>query len=363
MKDIKRNCITWKMALNAVQPNAIENKIIAKEFNKATDAEKKVVLSVAFRMAMEEANENRNRLFHNLTCFNADHEDKTPSMVFDKERGHFHCYGCMEAGENFDLFDVIKFAYPDCKGFKACYDKAVELYVDHPENVVSSFQPKGDPFPKAMYKTLKNPYYTPIQKDSDGLAYLSSRGISKETAVKHGVMTWEHQGWLYLVFVNDNGTVVRRRFAKTAVADMYSDVPSKWWNQSGAGGYFNLRAIEKAKQKNQVVFVTESAIDALSVAECNFLAVGLNSVNRFSGLLKETNYPYLVGLFDNDEIGRNKAGIMAQHGFFTVNYNAELYPFLSQYKDINEALTANKLCARTDLTMAEVQAQLHYGLQ
>lgn len=360
IKEIKTNSASWEMALKAVQSDVLTKKIVAEQFNDGTDAERKTVLGVAFRMAMEKA--NGGAVYYNMNCFNADHADKTPSMVFDQSRGHFHCYGCMDAGENFDVFDVIKFAYPECKGFRACYEKAVELFVDRPEAVVYTYQAKGDMFPKAMYKTLKNPYYTPIQNDPDGLEYLSSRGITKETAVKHGVMTWEHQGWLYLVFVNDNGTVVRRRFAKTDVADMYSDMPSKWWNQSGAGGYFNLRAIDKAKEEGQVVFVTESAIDALSVAECKYPAVGLNSVNRFAGLLSQTDYPYLVGLFDNDEMGRNKAAVMEQHGFFTVNYDPELYLFLARYKDINEALTANKLRASTDLTMAEAQARIYYGL-
>ena len=358
MDTIKKNCPTWDCAEKAVQPNVLTNKIVADKFNQADDKTRKIVLNAAFGMAFEKVAGNVN---HNFTCFNADHEDRTPSMVFDKAKGHFHCFGCMDYGENFDGFDVIGAAY-GFTSFKDCYSKAVELFVDNPSAVIPNERPKGDLFPKAMYRTLKNPFYTPIQNDPDGLAYLKSRGISRNTAVKHGVMTWEYEGWLFLVFVNDNGSVVRRRFAKTADAAMYANQPDKWWNQKGQGGYFNLRAVEKAKEKNEIVFVTESAIDALTVLECGYHAVGLNSVNRLSGMLQESNYPYLVGLFDNDDIGRNKAALFKQRGFCVAEYDEETTPFLRQYKDVNEALTANETGTLADLAMLNYCASVQYGL-
>ena len=358
MDKIKKNCPTWAIAENAVQPNTLTNKIVAEKFNQADDKTRKIVLNAAFGMAVEKV---AGSIDHNFTCFNADHEDRTPSMIFDKEHGHFHCFGCMDYGENFDGFDVIGAVY-GYTSFRDSYAKAVELFVDKPSEVIPYQKSKGDLFPKEMYKTLKNPYYTPIQNDPDGLAYLELRGISKKTAVKYGLMTWEYEGWLFIVFVNDNGSVVRRRFAKTADAAMYSSQPEKWWNQKGSGGYFNLRAIDKAREKSEVVFVTESAMDALSVIECGYPAVALNSVNRLGGLLRECNYPYLVGLFDNDDIGCNKAGIFKQHGFYTVEYDDETTPFLRQYKDANEALCANRLRTTTDLAVVNQKAMGYYGL-
>ena len=358
MDKIKKNCPTWVIAVKAVQPNVLTDKILVDKFNAADDKMRKAVLNAAFGMAVEKVAGNVDR---NFTCFNADHDDKHPSMVFDKEHGHFHCYGCMDYGENFDAFDVISAAY-GYTSFRDSYGKAVELFVDKPSEVVAYQKSKADLFPKEMYKTLKNPYYTPIQNDSDGLLYLESRGISKKTAVKHGLMTWEYEGWLFIVFVNDNGSVVRRRFAKTADAAMYASQPEKWWNQKGAGGYFNLRAIDKAREKNEVVFVTESAMDALSVIECGYHAVALNSVNRLGGLLRESNYPYLVGLFDNDDIGQNKASTFKQHGFYTVEYDDETTPFLRQYKDVNEALSANRLRTMTDIAVVNYNAMAYYGL-
>lgn len=358
MDRIKKNCDTWVIAEKAVKPNVLTNKINAETFLQADSKTRKIVLNAAFGVAVEKVAGN---IDHNFTCFNADHDDRIPSMVFDKDRGHFHCYGCMSFGTNFDGFDVIGAVY-GFTSFKDCYDKAVELFVDNP-SAVTNERSKADLFPKAMYRTLKNPYYTPIQSDPDGLAYLKSRGISKNTAVKYGVMTWEYEGWLFIVFVNDNGTVVRRRFAKTADAAMYGSQPNKWWNQKGQGGYFNLRAIEKAKQNNEIVFITESVMDALSVLECGYPAIGLNSINRLGGLLRETDYPYLVGLFDNDDIGRNRASLFRQHGFYVAEYNEETTPFLCQYKDINEALSADATATMTDLALLNDYATDYYGLK
>lgn len=359
MFQMKKDCPTTDMIVRALQPDTLTNKVMADKFNAAPDKQRKDVLNAAFGMAMEKA--NGNVIDTNLTCFNTDHEDKHPSMRFDKEKGRFHCYGCMDDGENCDVFDAIKAVY-GYVGFKDCYNKAVELFVDRPEDIVSDWKPL-DLFPKAMYKTLKNPHYTPIHKDADGLEYVLSRGISRETAVRHGLMTWEYQGWLFIVFVNDNGSVVRRRFAKTADANGYSDIPEKWWNSSGQGGFFNLRVIEKARAKQEVVFLTESAFDALTLAELGFHAVGLNSVNRFRGLLQETDYPYLVGLFDNDDTGRNKTAIVRNNGFFVTDYDPDTLPFLSQHKDVNQALIANRGATQADLLMLECLATQHYGLQ
>ena len=358
MDRIKKNCSTWSIAEKAVQPNALTNKIPTETFKQADDKTRKTLLNVAFGMAVEKVAGN---IDHNFTCFNADHDDRIPSMVFDKDRGHFHCYGCMSFGTNFDGFDTIGAVY-GYTSFRDSYGKAIELFVENPSEAKNP-KSKAELFPKAMYRTLKNPYYTPIQSDPDGLAYLKSRGISKNTAVKYGVMTWEYEGWLFIVFVNDNGSVVRRRFAKTADAAMYGSQPNKWWNQKGEGGYFNLRAIDKAKNNNEIVFVTESVMDALSVLECGYPAIGLNSINRLGGLLRETDYPYLVGLFDNDDIGRNRASLFKQHGFYVAEYNEETTPFLRQYKDINEALTADAKLTKADITILHDYATTYYGLK
>ena len=83
MDTIKKNCPTWDYAEKAVQPNVLTNKIVADKFNQADDKTRKVVLNAAFGMAFEKVAGNVN---HNFTCFNADHEDRTPSMVFDKAK-------------------------------------------------------------------------------------------------------------------------------------------------------------------------------------------------------------------------------------------------------------------------------------
>ena len=361
IEKIKISCKTWQIAYQAVQPDALAlpEKIKVEYFNTLDASKRKQALSASFAKAVYAV--GGDRVLHNMTCFNADHEDRTPSMVFDKGAGHFHCYGCMETGINWDAYDTIGAAY-GLTSFRDCYDKAVELYVDEPARVIPASVPYKDIYPKAMYRTMKNPYYTPIAKDPDGLEYLKSRGIRKATAVKYGVLTWEYQGCLYLVFPNDNGSVVRRKFARTDEANMYCNEPEKWWNQKGSGGIFNLRAVEKATVDNPIVYVTESATDALSAIESGYSALSINSVNNIGGLIRETTYPYLVGLFDNDNIGRMAASIFQQHGYFVCTYDPEEYPFLCQHKDANEALVASKTRAKADLATLNQNAKEFYGL-
>ena len=42
----------------------------------------------------------------NFSCLNPLHEDRHPSMSFDKKRNRCHCFSC---GADYDIFDVIGF--------------------------------------------------------------------------------------------------------------------------------------------------------------------------------------------------------------------------------------------------------------
>lgn len=298
--DIIKKNTTWNAVEKAFTATPISCKVEANTYNSTDSNGRKALLQNCFSKAIAEAVGND---CGNLTCFNGKHEDKTPSMVFDFERAHFHCYGCMDYGKNYDLFNAISDLF-GLEGYMACYKKAEELFVKDPEKIES--QKYRRPYPLEMYKVMKNNYYTPISQSPEGLEYMrEKRGISEKTCINNGLMVWEYNGCGYLVFINDNGSYVRRLIYKAPEASYYSFEPSKWWNSKGKGGFFNERAIDSASENNEIVFVFESAIDALTAQELGYKAVGLNSVLRFKALLQEHDYPYLVIMFDNDLEGQN----------------------------------------------------------
>lgn len=347
---------TWKIIVMALTVCAERIKIATEDFNSADRKGRLVLLSKAFANAVLMASGNKH---DNYRCFNADHEDKHPSMTFDNDRGHFHCFGCMPTGKNYDLFNAIE-DYFDLDGFKACYQKAIELYVKEPEKVVAPEQDR--PYPLAMYKVMKNSYYTTISNSYEGLTYLHSRGISDTIAIKNGLMIWEYQGCGYLVFINDNGSIVRRLIYKTEEADFYSFVPNKWWNGKGEGGFFcNERALKKAAPKGEPIFVVESAIDSLTIQECGFQAIGLNSCQKVGKLFREYPYKRYIILMDNDLEGYNSAVNAEQFGYYTVKYGKDKeWDFISDYKDINESFVANKEETYKDLKTIYYNAKKYY---
>ena len=168
---------TWKVIVMAITECAEKVKIAVDDFNAADYKGRLALLKIAFAKAVELASNNKEG---NYTCFNGDHEDHTPSMVFDKEGSHFHCFGCMENGKNYDMFNAIE-DYFGLEGFRSAYQKAIDIYVDNPDSVVPPEQER--PYPLAMYKVMKNTYYSTVSNSYEGLTYLHKRGISNTTAI------------------------------------------------------------------------------------------------------------------------------------------------------------------------------------
>lgn len=350
---------TWKIIVMALTVCAEKIKIATDDFNSADRKGRLVLLAQAFSKAIAMASGEKQG---NYTCFNADHDDKHPSMTFDKERGHFHCFGCMATGKNYDLFNAIG-DYFRLEGFKACYSKAIDLFVEEPEKVVAPEEER--PFPLSMYKVMHNPHYTTISNSYEGLDFLNRRGISNTTAIKNGLMVWEYQGCIYLVFINDNGSIVRRLVKETKESSFYSFVPNKWWNSRGEGGFFcNERALKKVAPKGEPIFVVESAMDCLTIQECGFQAIGLNSCQRMGKLFREFPYKRYIILMDNDLEGKLSATNAERFGYFTVKYGKDKeWDFISDYKDINDSIVANKEETINDLKAIYNQAKKYYNME
>lgn len=353
-RGIKRND-TWKVVEKALT-EPLQKKISVEEFNRADKDGRRSLLKDGFARAVLQA--SGGQLKEMYRCFNVDHEDKTPSMFFDIQHGHghFHCFGCQDVGKNYDGFNAIE-DYFGLDKFKDCYDKAVELFVDGAEQVVAPTP--NLPLPVAMYKATKNQYYTPIKQDGDGIDYLKSRGISPEIAERNAVMTWEYKSaYYYMVFINDNGSAVRRflYYSDPVIETNAVDRPNTWWNSKGDSGFFgNERAIMSATPRNEPIFVVESAIDALSAQELGFKAVGLNTCKKCGKLLREYPYPKYIVLMDNDVEGRNTATNVKDSGYFIVDYGMETdWPFLSKHKDLNECLVVDR--AQTKLELQKIVA-------
>lgn len=358
---VDRNNTQFVLIAKALQADILSpaEKIPQVTYKTADNSRKKDLLKGAYEKALRKVNA---RLDSNFRCFMEGHSDHSPSMRWSAEKKGYHCFGCMEPGFHYDLFDAISEVYQlGEQSYSKAYKIAVRLFVAGALDSVES------DFTADMKKVMRYVFHIPIEQDELGLAYLAKRGISKETAVQYGLHTWEQRGGRYIVFINSNGSLVRRLIAvNKSVSGMYAEELPKWWNQKGQSGIFNFHCIEKAKQEKQLVFLFEGALDALSLMSCigsakgGSNAVALNSTQNLPHFLRETDYKYIIGFMDNDSTGLQAAEQLKEKGYYVVDY-AE-YEHLGSYKDINEAFVADRTKTTIEIQQIFANAKKYYNL-
>lgn len=178
--------------------------------------------------------------------------------------------------------------------------------------------------------------------------YLSSRGISKETADKLGlgyepdfktksVEKDSFTSWEALIIpVNEYSYVVRNINPEASSSDRYR-------NRGASTLYRARRALTEAKSP---IYVVEGELDSISILEAGGEALGLGSTSNYTQLVKilereaRPTQPLVLAL-DNDEAGRTASEKLAkeldrlQVKYYTYN------PF-GDHKDANEALIADR---------------------
>jgi DNA primase len=358
---VDRENSQFRLIEKALQPDtlSVSEKIPQATYKAADNNGKKLLLKMAYEKALRKVG---TKLDSNFRCFIEGHSDSNPSMRWNEKKS-FHCFGCMDAGINYDLFDALSEVYNlGEQSYSKAYHKAVQLFV------AGALDSTESDFTKEMKIAMRYNCHTAIADDALGLAYLAKRGISKEVATAYGLQTWEFQGARYLVFINSNGSLVRRLIAvNKAIAGMYSSEPLKWFNQKGKSGIFNQHIVEKASKEKQPVFVVEGAIDCLTLiegigsAEGGSYAIALNSTQNLPAFLRETDYRYIIGFMDNDSTGQQAAELLKEKGYYIVDY-AE-YEHLRQYKDINEAFVADRKKTSTEIQQIIAKAKEYYNME
>lgn len=211
---------------------------------------------------------------------------------------------------------------------------------------------EGKPDFTDYYKSCKAHITDPKAQE-----YLAFRGISPETAAAYWIGYDPASG--FMIIPAASSYYVARN------TDRQSDFRYK--NPTGVSiELFNKKALYNDAARP--VFITEGAIDALSIIEAGGVAVALNSTSNTRKLLEElkakrTRNTLIIAL-DNDpekkdESGREigKAGQRAAAALIEGLKELEI-PFLQadicgRYKDPNEALTADKVAFTAAVTKAE----------
>ena len=264
------------------------------------------------------------RFFH---CLNPNHIDNNPSMMFTDKYNICKCFSC---GVSYDIYDLIGLDY-DLHSFKEQLKKVQELYLGYV------------PVKKEVKKEIDNKiydytnYYNKCFKNRYKTTYLEQRGITRELIDKYKI-GYDEERKLVVFPINKHCY-----FARSVVNN--DKIKSR-----GSSDIWNKKYI---KENNQLVYVTEGIIDALSleVIDPNVKVMSINGVGNINSLvyaLKENNFNGTIGIaFDKDGAGK-KATDELKKELAKINVNSfstsmiATFDDISKVKDINMALINNK---------------------
>ena len=181
--------------------------------------------------------------------------------------------------------------------------------------------------------------------DPAAQAYLAFRGISEATAARYWMGYDPTTGFIIIP--------CSRSFYIARNTDAAAELRYK--NPTGASiELFNVAALWN--DGGRPVFITEGAIDALSVIEAGGVAVGLNSSSNTRKLLTELDTRrtdnVLVLCLDTDEAGKG-ATVKLVDGLKERNIAFITADICSGHKDPNEALTADRTAFAAAVGAAE----------
>ncbi len=318
-----------------------------------------------------------------MSCFL--HKENNGSMNYVTGKNHgFYCYSCSN-GKIIDIFNLIDLMNQwEGKGslrFAEQMSIAAEMFVNG-EIKIDNSEDKHSNFIKftgEMAKTMHSSYLKLIKVKDDNFAldYLKSRNISTQTANRLCVMSQYSttelgnlEGRAYLVFINSDGTYVKRVFKedKDLLAKHGDTENIKWKNKSGVSvGVFNGQVIDHCKKFGEILFITEGAFDCMSCEELGFHAVAINSVSNvhsfYDKYVKGSNLK-CVCLSDYDSAGIQMAKTLATcNGDIYVPdfyFNKDSDCFLTKYKDVNECLVADKVATQKALKELEIKANEYF---
>lgn len=277
-------------------------------------------------------------------CLNPDHDDRNPSMSYDKRRNKAHCFSC---GADYDTFDLIGIEH-GLTETRDIFSKAHELFNIEIDGA-SAYQ-KNSKSEQYTHNTdnTQNTDCTAYFKECNGhiseTRYPYDRGLTQETLERYliGYDKAYSKGtggavWEALIIPTGKGSYTARN------TNLKAEKENRIRKQGGSP-IFNLKI---AMQTEKPIFVVEGEIDALSVIEVGGNAIALGSTANHAHLPKyiktlekKPEQMFLIAL-DNDDKGEEAANKLLE-ALTAISIKAYKVNIAEHHKDANEALIADR---------------------
>lgn len=270
------------------------------------------------------------------------HNDDTPSFqIYDN---HFYCFGCRAYGDVIELYKKIEHI-----SNKEAINRLMQIF--HLDIYASAYD-KPIEHKKIEYKTqiienFLNPQVVEYLKDCERHTketnYFAIRGINEST-IKRFKLGYDPIKKEITIPYNKALTYYQSR---SVTGKAFYKIPTK---VAGSEPIFN----EKAFDYTPIIFIVESPICAISIAQCGGIAVPLCGVANVRKLLLHLKQKFYTGTLvlclDNDEAG-DKATIdliegMADKnllGLRQLNVSYIVENIADECKDPNELLVKDSI--------------------
>lgn len=310
-----------------------------------------------------------NNIKKQFRCLNPDHEDKHPSMSYDRKRKKVHCFSCRA---DYDIFDLIGIDYGLEGGEK--FKKAEELFnLDSKEkNKMYQKKAKTERYTNTEKKLQDNTkYYKESHERMNKTDYLQNRGISKEAIDKFNIgfdpqfKTYDQEAkknvvWKAIIIpINNFAYVARNTDVKATEKNRYRKVAES--------SIFNKETLQKAEKP---IFVTEGEIDALSIITAGGEAIALGSVSNIGKFLEiigelKPVQPLIISLDSDEEGERAKTDLEGKLKelkicFYSPDSSTNIY---GKCKDANGLLVSDKKSLITLVEELERAAKERLGAE
>lgn len=280
-------------------------------------------------------------LYKPFNCLNPEHQDKSPSMSYNKNANNVHCFSC---NCTYSLIDLIGIEY-GITDTKEMINKAYELYnisidqEDHIQRRTSGRATAKATAPEEVHQESNkaeatpelDPYIINCSKYINETDYLIKRGISLNLQKKYLIGYDKKQK--NIIIPTGRDTYIKRSIDPEASGRYRNKGNSKLFNDM------------LAFMSDKPIYIVEGAIDCLSFLEVGAEAIALNSIANTKLLIdtikEQLPEQALILALDNDEPGQKAQKKLAEElevlevSFYCFN------PYGS-YKDGNEALVKDK---------------------
>lgn len=266
-------------------------------------------------------------------CLNPAHEDRNPSMHFDRQRNRVKCFAC---GESYDVFDLVRMD-EGLTDMRRVFDRTYEILGFEVGEKAQASHREDDYLRKARERIGQTDY--PARRGI-GEVVVRRMGLGFDPAFSTKAGDGQYTKWQALVLPGSDGVVLRNTQTDARKNDRI--------RKRGKPGLYNVEAL----REKGPVFVVEGEFDCLSVLEAGAQAVALGSVANVRLLLGTLDamqnpvgerahaQPLLIAM-DNDTSGE-KARDALLAGLEARGIAAQVVQIAEGYNDPNEALCADR---------------------